>query len=302
MLRPLHQPKQSLTVLRHLGDRQVLHADANLGAVFQNVGIHLLDRCPGVRAKQRVDDFGLHRGVLARRSRPDTAQRALDLLTGDFTTALLLEEVALAGIGHELLRIAGCVERQVLPADVQEIEVGLEAVADLGVITGLVVALVWPGEHLAIERAHPALLNVGDVNLVGGQLLDAVALLQLLVIGCVGIVGGREFEHQIRLVAEITFRLHLRAALDQLAGDLAVLILDIDVFPVVAQASGNQVVNRSTVVVFGDPERRYRAGILREIPANVRFLSCEPLIADLGVSAGAKIDRITPRQRGDAAE
>ena len=32
-----------------------------------------------------------------------------------------------------------------------------------------------------------------------------------------------------------------------------------------------------------DPEHRYRADILREIPAEVRFLSCEPLIADLGV-------------------
>jgi protein gp37 len=31
-----------------------------------------------------------------------------------------------------------------------------------------------------------------------------------------------------------------------------------------------------------DPERRYRADILREIPAEVRFLSCEPLLADLG--------------------
>lgn len=31
-----------------------------------------------------------------------------------------------------------------------------------------------------------------------------------------------------------------------------------------------------------DPERRYRMDILREIPAEVRFLSCEPLIADSG--------------------
>jgi protein gp37 len=31
-----------------------------------------------------------------------------------------------------------------------------------------------------------------------------------------------------------------------------------------------------------DPERRYRIDILREIPTKVHFLSCEPLIADLG--------------------
>jgi len=39
-----------------------------------------------------------------------------------------------------------------------------------------------------------------------------------------------------------------------------------------------------------DPERRYRVDILREIPAEVRFLSCEPLIADLGTVDLRSID------------
>jgi len=56
----------------------------------------------GVGARHRVDDFGLHRGVIAGRSRPDAAQRALDLLTGNLAPAVpLVAKATSEGYGGE---------------------------------------------------------------------------------------------------------------------------------------------------------------------------------------------------------